>query len=119
LAKDYLVETVGSGVAVFDYNNDGLQDLLVVNGSSFEVLSNPQLPRVCSRLFRNNGDGTFTDVTKGSGLINDGWGIGITVGDYENDGHRDVFITNFGSNTLWHNNGNGTITNVKREAGMD
>jgi enediyne biosynthesis protein E4 len=118
-AKDYLVETLGSGVALFDYNNDGLVDVLLVNGSSFEVLAHPSLPRPCSRLFRNNGDGTFTDVTKESGLVNEGWGVGVTVGDYDNDGYRDVFITNFGSNALFHNNGNGTFTNITREAGLE
>jgi enediyne biosynthesis protein E4 len=118
-AKDYLVETLGSGVALFDYNNDGLIDVLLVNGSSFEVLSNPSLPRPSSRLFRNNGDGTFTDVTKESGLINEGWGVGVTIGDYDNDGFRDVFITNFGTNALFHNNGDGTFTNVTREAGLE
>jgi enediyne biosynthesis protein E4 len=118
-AKDYLVETLGSGVALFDYNNDGLVDVLLVNGSSFEILANPSLPRPCSRLFRNNGDGTFTDVTKESGLINEGWGVGVTVGDYDNDGYRDVFIANFGTNALFHNNGDGTFTNVTREAGLE
>jgi hypothetical protein len=118
-SKDYLVETLGSGVALFDYNNDGLTDVLLVNGSSFELLSNPNLPRSSSRLFRNNGDGTFTDVTRESGLINQGWGVGVTVGDYDNDGYRDVFITNFGTNALFHNNGNGTFTNVTREAGLE
>jgi enediyne biosynthesis protein E4 len=118
-AKDYLVETLGSGVALFDYNNDGLIDILLVNGSSFEILANPRLPRPSSRLFRNNGDGTFTDVTKESRLINDGWGVGVTVGDYDNDGHRDVFITNFGTNALFHNNGDGTFTNVTKEAGLE
>ena len=118
-AKDYLVETLGSGVALFDYNNDGLVDVLLVNGSSFEILDNPRLPRTSSRLFRNNGDGTFTDVTKESGLVNDGWGVGVTVGDYDNDGYRDVFITNFGTNALFHNNGNGTFTNVTKEAGLE
>jgi enediyne biosynthesis protein E4 len=118
-AKDYLVETLGSGVALFDYNNDGLLDILMVNGSSFEILTNPGLPRSSSRLFRNNGDGTFSDVTRESGLINEGWGVGVTVGDYDNDGYRDVFITNFGNNTLFHNNGNGTFTNVTREAGLE
>jgi hypothetical protein len=117
--KEYLVETLGAGVALFDYNNDGLIDILLVNGSSFEVLQNPKLPRSCSRLFRNNGDGSFTDVTKESGLINDGWGVGVTVGDYDNDGYRDVFITNFGTNALFHNNGNGTFTNVTKEAGLE
>ena len=118
-AKEYLVETLGSGVALFDYNNDGLLDVLLVNGSSFAMLANPTLPRSSSRLYRNNGDGTFTDVTRESGLINEGWGVGVTVGDYDNDGYRDVFISNFGSNALFHNNGNGTFTNVTREAGLE
>jgi hypothetical protein len=117
--KDYLVETLGSGVALFDYNNDGLVDILLVNGSSFEILANPNVPRSSSRLFRNNGDGTFTDVTKESRLINEGWGVGITVGDYDNDGFRDVFITNLGSNALFHNNGDGTFTNLTKEAGLE
>jgi enediyne biosynthesis protein E4 len=117
--KDYLVETLGSGVALFDYNNDGLIDVLLVNGSSLKALSNPHGPAYSSRLFRNNGDGTFTDVTRDSGLINEGWGIGVTVGDYDNDGNRDVFITNFGGNALFHNNGNGTFTNVTKEAGLE
>ena len=117
MAKDYLVETLGSGVALFDCNNDGLLDVLIVNGSSFEVLANPQLPRTSSRLFRNNGDGTFTDITKESGLLNEGWGMGVTVGDYDNDGHRDVFITNFGTNALFHNNGNGTFTATDESLG--
>lgn len=116
--KNWLVETIGSGVALFDYNNDGLLDVFFVNGSSFEILANPRLPRTSSRLFRNNGDGTFTDVTADSGLKNEGWGVGVTVGDYDNDGYRDVFITNFGSNALFHNNGNGTFSNVTREAGL-
>src|SRR5207245_791772 len=72
-----------------------------------------------SRLFRNNGDGTFTDVTRESGLINEGWGMGVAVADYDNDGRRDVFITNFGTNALFHNNGNGTFTNVTRESGLE
>jgi enediyne biosynthesis protein E4 len=119
LAKDYLVETTGSGVALFDFNNDGLLDVLLVNGSSFEILDNPHVPRTSSRLFHNNGNGTFTDVTEESGLINHGWGTGVTIGDYDNDGYRDVFITNFGSNALFHNNGDGTFTNVTREAGLE
>jgi hypothetical protein len=118
LAKDYLVETVGSGVAIFDYNRDGLMDILLVNGSSFEILADPSLPRPSSRLFRNNGDGTFTDVTRASGLINDGWGMGVAAADYDGDGYTDVFITNFGTNTLFHNNGDGTFTNMTREAGL-
>jgi enediyne biosynthesis protein E4 len=119
VAKEYLIETLGSGIALFDYNNDGLTDVLLVNGSSLELFDDPRLPRASSRLFRNNGDGTFTDVTKESGLVNEGWGFGVTVGDYDNDGHRDVFITNYGSNVLFHNDGNGTFTNVTREAGVE
>jgi hypothetical protein len=118
-AKDYLVETVGSGVAIFDYNRDGLMDILLVNGSSFDLLDHPRLPRTFSRLYRNNGDGTFTDVTRESGLINEGWGMGVAAADYDNDGHTDVFITNFGANALFHNNGNGTFTNVTHEAGLE
>lgn len=119
LAKDYLVETVGSGVAVFDYNNDGLLDVFLVNGSTFQILDNPHLPRTSSRLFRNNGDGTFTDVTHESGLINDGWGMGVAVADFDNDGRADVFITNFGQNRLFHNRGDGTFTDITHEAGLE
>lgn len=119
VAKDYLVETVGSGVALFDYNHDGLLDVLMVNGSTFRLLDNPRLPRTASRLFRNNGNGTFTDVTEQSGLLNDGWGMGVAVADFDNDGHPDVFITNFGPNRLFHNNGNGTFTDVTHDAGVE
>jgi hypothetical protein len=119
LLKDYLVETMNGGVAIFDYNNDGLMDILLVNGSTFELLDDPKLPRTISRLFRNNGDGTFTDVTRQSGLINTGWGHGVAAADYDNDGYVDVFITNFGTNALFHNNGDGTFTNVTHEAGVE
>ena len=117
-AKDYLIEAIGSAVAVFDYNNDGLMDIFLVNGSTFNILADPSLPRTSSRLFRNNGDGTFTDVTRTSGLINQGWGMGVATADFDNDGHTDVFVTNFGSNALFHNNGNGTFTDIAREAGV-
>ncbi len=119
LVKDYLVETMNGGVAIFDYNNDGLMDILLVNGSTFQLLDDPKLPRTMSRLFRNNGDGTFTDVTRQSGLINTGWGQGVAAADYDNDGYVDVFITNFGTNALFHNNGDGTFTNVTHEAGVE
>ncbi len=118
-AKDYLIETVGSGVAMFDYNGDGLLDVYFVNGSTFQILDNPRLPKTSGRLFRNNGDGTFTDVTEASGLINQGWGQGVAVADYDNDGHPDVFITNWPRNALFHNNGNGTFTDVTSEAGVE
>ena len=110
---------MNGGVAIFDYNNDGLMDILLVNGSTFQLLDDPKLPRTMSRLFRNNGDGTFTDVTLQSGLINTGWGQGVAAADYDNDGYVDVFITNFGSNALFHNNGDGTFTNVTHEAGVE
>jgi len=119
LGKNYLVETMNGGVAIFDYNNDGLMDILLVNGSTFELLDDPKLPRTISRLFRNNGDGTFTDVTQQSGLINSGWGQGVAAADYDNDGYVDVFITNFGTNALFHNSGDGTFTNVTHEAGVE
>ena len=119
LAKNYLLETLGSGVALFDYNHDGLLDVFLVNGSSYPILENPRLPRTSSRLFRNNGDGTFTDVTEASGLLNQGWGMGVAVADYDNDGHPDVFITNYGPNALFHNQGDGTFRNVAREAGVE
>lgn len=118
-AKDYLIETVGSGVALFDYNGDGLLDIYFVNGSTLQILDNPRLPKTSGRLFRNNGDGTFTDVTEASGLINQGWGNGVAVADYDNDGHPDVFITNYPRNALFHNNGDGTFTDVTREAGVE
>ena len=116
--KDYLVETVGSGVAVFDYNGDGLADILLISGSRFGLPPHPRLPAPSSRLFRNNGDGTFSDVTFASGLVNTGWGMGVAVADYDNDGHPDVYITNFGRNALFHNNGDGTFTDVTDEAGV-
>ena len=119
LLKNYLVETMNGGVAIFDYNNDGLMDILLVDGSTFQLLDDPKLPRTISRLFRNNGDGTFTDVTRQSGLINTGWGHGVAAADYDNDGYVDVFITNFGTNALFHNNGDGTFTNVTHEAGVE
>ncbi len=116
--KEYLVETVGSGVAVFDYDGDGLPDILLISGSRFGLPPHPRLPAPSSRLYRNNGDGTFSDVTYASGLVNTGWGMGVAVADYDNDGHPDVYITNFGRNALFHNNGDGTFTDVTNEAGV-
>ena len=112
--KDYIVETVGCGCAFLDYDNDGWMDLLVLSGS--RVAGAP--PRTSSRLYRNNRDGTFTDVTEEAGLMREIWASGVTVGDYDNDGYEDIFITAYGQNVLYRNNGDGTFADVTREAGL-
>lgn len=113
-AKDYLLEVVGNGLAWFDYNNDGWIDLLIVNGSTLEDLKRDGSPMAA--LYRNNGDGTFTDVTARSNLSAKGWGMGICVADYNNDGFEDVYITAYGPNVLFRNNGDGTFTDVTTHA---
>lgn len=112
--KDYIVETVGCGCAFIDYDNDGWMDLLVLSGS--RVAGAPE--GTSSRLYRNNRDGTFTDVTAEAGLQREIWASGVTVGDYDNDGHEDLFITAYGQNVLYRNNGDGTFTDITREAGL-
>ena len=112
--KDYIVETVGCGCAFLDYDNDGWMDILVLSGS--RVSGAPE--GTSSRLYRNNRDGTFADVTEEAGLLGESWASAVTVGDYDNDGYEDLFITAFGQNTLYHNNGDGTFTDVTREAGL-
>src|SRR4029077_15082560 len=104
----FLLETTGCGVAVYDYDNDGWLDLCLVNGWRLEGFPKAQEPH--SHLFKNNRDGTFTDVTASAGLVHSGWGQGVCVGDYDNDGFDDLFVSYFGSNVLYHNNGNGTFT---------
>jgi enediyne biosynthesis protein E4 len=112
--KDYIIETVGCGCAFFDYDNDGWMDLLVLSGS--RVTDVPE--GTSSRLYRNNRDGTFTDVTEKAGLLRTLWASGVTVGDYNNDGFDDLFITAYGQNVLYRNNGDGTFTDVTKEAGL-
>src|ERR1700736_2295740 len=112
--KDYIVEVVGAGVAFIDYDNDGWMDLFVPNGTRLEG----DLPGATNRLYKNNRDGTFTDVTAKAGLIRAGWASGVTVADYDNDGFDDLFITYYGHNVLYHNNGNGTFSDVTRRAGL-
>jgi hypothetical protein len=110
--KTYILETVGCGVAFFDYDNDGWIDILLLSGTRLE--GDP--PGATNRLYRNNRDGTFTDVTDKSGLTRIGWASAVTIGDYNNDGNEDVFITYWGQNVLYRNNGDGTFTDVTKEA---
>jgi enediyne biosynthesis protein E4 len=112
--KDYIVETVGCGVAFLDYDNDGWLDLFVLCGTRMEE----SVPEATNRLYKNNRDGTFTDVTANAGLVRTGWASGVTVGDYNNDGFEDIFITYYGQNVLYRNNGDGTFTDVTRQAGL-
>ena len=112
----YLLETTGCGVAFFDYDQDDWVDIFLVNGWRLEGFPKGQEP-VC-HLFKNNRDGTFTDVTKQAGLERSGWGQACCVGDYNNDGWNDLFITYYGQNALFRNNGNGTFTEVTKEAGL-
>jgi enediyne biosynthesis protein E4 len=112
----YLLETTGCGVAFYDYDNDGWLDIFLVNGSRLEGFPAGQEPT--SHLFKNNRDGTFTDVTDKAGLRHSGWGQGVCVGDYDNDGFDDLFVTYYGKNVLYHNNGDGTFTDVSEKAGV-
>ena len=112
----YLLETTGCGVAFFDYDHDDWLDIFLVNGWRLEGFPKSQEP-VC-HLFKNNRDGTFTDVTLKSGLVRSGWGQACCVGDYNNDGWNDLFVTYYGQNVLFRNNGNGTFTDVTKEAGL-
>src|SRR5882762_5321397 len=112
--KKYIIETTGTGVAIFDYDNDGWPDIFVVNGTKLEALPTSRAPT--SHLYHNNHDGTFTDVTEKAGLTHTGWGQGVCVGDYDNDGFEDLYVTYYGKNVLYHNNGNGTFTDVSERA---
>jgi len=115
-SKKYILESMGSGVAFLDFDNDGWPDIFLVNGSRFEGFAKAQEP--ANHLFRNNRDGTFTDVTAKAGLRRSGWGQSVSVGDYDNDGFEDLFLTYWGRNVLYHNNGDGTFTDVSNKAGV-
>ena len=126
-SRKYLIETMPGGVALLDYNNDGLLDIFLVNaGHVYDPMSKPHnfdrhLPDYWNRLYRQNKDGSFTDVTVAAGLANAGdtnYGMGVAVGDYDNDGYPDIYVTNFGKNILYHNNGDGTFTDVTAKAGV-
>jgi enediyne biosynthesis protein E4 len=110
----YLLETTGCGVAFYDYDNDGWLDICLVNGWRLEGFLAGHEP--ASHLFKNNRDGTFTDVTAKAGLSHSGWGQGVCIGDYDNDGFEDLFVTYYGKNVLYHNNGDGTFTDVSEKA---
>ncbi len=116
-AKDYIIEAPGSGCAFLDFDNDGWQDIYLANGSTLEALrGKAKAPRAA--LYRNNHNGTFTDVTEKAGLANYAWGQGVCVGDFDNDGWADLYVTNFGRNRLYRNNHNGTFTDVAEKAGV-
>jgi len=115
--KDYIIEAKGSGIAFFDYDQDGWLDIYLTNGLRLNTTYAPgEAPT--SHLYKNNRDGTFTDVTARSGLGRSGWNVGVCVGDYDNDGWDDLYSTYWGYNVLWHNNGDGTFTDVSETAGV-
>jgi len=114
--KRYIVESMSGGVALFDYDNDGYLDIFFVNSLTVDMLKSGKKTK--SALYHNNGDGTFTDVTDKAGLGDIGWGMGCAVGDYNNDGFDDLFVTCLGQNHLFRNNGNGTFTDVTAQAGV-
>ena len=115
--KSYIIEAKGSGLAFFDYDNDGWLDVYLTNGTKLDAHWEPGKAPT-SHLYKNNRDGTFTDVTEKSGLARTGWQTGVCVGDYDNDGHDDLFCCFWGHNILFHNNGDGTFTDVTRKAGV-
>jgi hypothetical protein len=123
-AQKYLLESMCGGVAMLDYDGDGWLDLFFVNGAAIEdpmpagKMPDKSDPRYWNRLFHNNRDGTFTDVTQTAGVRGHSYGMGIAVGDFDNDGRPDLYVTNFGRNILYHNNGNGTFTDVTEKAGV-
>lgn len=116
-AKDYILEGVSGGAAIFDYDNDGLPDVYLLNGSTIPALQGKEkAPRAA--LYRNLGDWKFEDVTDKAGVANERWGMGVAVGDYDNDGRPDMYVSNYGVSRLYHNNGDGTFTDVAEKLGV-
>ncbi|MDQ1639189.1 MAG: enediyne biosynthesis protein [Pyrinomonadaceae bacterium] len=115
--KNYIFETTSGGVAIFDYDSDGLPDVYLVNGSTMPALEGKEKPPQAA-LYRNLGNWKFEDVTDKAGVANDRWGSGVTVGDYNNDGRADLYVTNFGVSRLYRNNANGTFTDVAEKIGV-
>jgi hypothetical protein len=116
-AKKYIVEANGGGIAFYDYDQDGWLDIFLLNGTKHEGF--PAGSEPTNHLYHNNRDGTFTDVTDKAGLRHTGWGYGVCIGDYDDDGHDDLFLTYYGKNVLYHNNGDGTFTDVTAQAGLE
>jgi hypothetical protein len=116
IKKKYIVEMNGSGLGFIDYDRDGYPDLFIVNGKPAD--GEHSASGATNHLYRNNRDGTFTDVTQAAGLRSSGWGQGVCAGDYDNDGYDDLFVTYYGRNKLFHNNGNGTFTDVAEQAAV-
>jgi hypothetical protein len=123
-SKKYLIETMGAGVALFDYDNDGRLDVFLVNGAPLDDPTHPGTipkkygPKYWNRLFHQKADGTFEDVTEKAGLQGEGYGMGVAVGDFDNDGNEDLYVTAYGGNRLYHNNGDGTFSDVTEKAGV-
>ena len=123
-SKKYLIETMGAGVALFDYDNDGRLDVFLVNGTSLNdptplgTIPKKTGPKYWNRLFHQKADGTFEDVTEKAGLQGEGYGMGVAVGDYDNDGYEDLYVTAYGGNRLYRNNGDGSFTDVTEKAGV-
>src|SRR5947207_7460464 len=123
-SKKYLIETMAPGVALFDYDNDGRLDIFVVNGAPLTdptpkgAIPQKSGPKYWNRLYHQKQDGTFEDVTEKAGLEGVGYGMGVAVGDYDNDGYEDLYVTAYGGNKLYHNNGDGTFTDVTETAGV-
>lgn len=115
--KDYIFETPSGGAAIFDYDGDGLPDIYLVNASTVVAIEGKEKPPR-SALYRNLGNWKFEDVTNRAGVANDRWGFGVAVGDYDNDGRPDLYVTNFGVSRLYHNNGNGTFSDVAEKLGV-
>src|SRR5262245_8457196 len=123
-SRKYLIETMSGGVAMLDYDGDGRLDLYFVNGAELKdpmkagAIPDKSAPRYWNRLYRNQGDGTFRDVTESAGVRGHGYGMGAAAGDYDNDGHPDLYVTNYGANILYRNRGDGTFEDVTVKAGV-
>src|SRR5258705_6111963 len=124
-SKKYLLETMGSGVALFDYDNDGLLDIFFVNGAGLVdptpkgTIPQKTAPKYWNRLFHQKKDGTFEDVTEKAGVQGVGYGMGVAAGDYDNDGYEDLYVTAYGGSRLYHNNGDGNFTDVNEKSGTE